>query len=136
MEKVCKRPGALAQEGETCEGWNESTAEPFPSCDEGLVCEDLTGVFTDPGMEKVCKRPGALAQEGDICDGYNYITGSPFPKCDEGLVCKPGDFYAIPGAENICKKPTGVKVERVTGQDQCEPGTVFDQRACACFETA
>ena len=32
--------GGPAQEGETCEGFDESTGGPFPSCADGLVCED------------------------------------------------------------------------------------------------
>merc|ERR1719266_1500996 len=74
----------------------------------------------------------ALAQEGDICEGHNESTGKPFPKCDEGLVCEDAGMVTIEGAGNICQKP--LEVERVTGQAECEEGTLFDQHACACFE--
>ena len=60
----------LAQEGETCEGFNEITGEPFPSCAEGLVCED-SGNFGIPGALNVCKVPlpplPKLAGEGEPC---------------------------------------------------------------------
>ena len=41
-QNVCKIPSPsepeLAKEGETCGGINEITGEPFPDCEEGLVC--------------------------------------------------------------------------------------------------
>ena len=86
--RVITPPGALAQEGENCEGFDETTNRPFPSCDQGLVCE-YTGGFTIPGQNKICKRPGSseLAQEGDTCEGFNEFTGMPFPSCAPGLEC-------------------------------------------------
>ena len=56
--RVITPPGALAQEGENCEGFDETTNRPFPSCDQGLVCE-YTGGFTIPGQNKICNRPGS-----------------------------------------------------------------------------
>ena len=46
----------LAGVGETCEGFDESTGEPFPSCEAGLVCEDA-GMVSIPGAGNVCVIP-------------------------------------------------------------------------------
>lgn len=48
-----KEEPSLAQAGETCEGFNESTGQPFPSCDAGLVCE-ATCTTSVPGACNSC----------------------------------------------------------------------------------
>ena len=42
-----------AQEGETCEGFNESTGEPYPECAKDLQCMQTTEM-TLPGMGNKC----------------------------------------------------------------------------------
>ena len=52
----------LAKEGETCEGFNESTMMPFPSCEQGLECVD-SGLDSIGGSAgKICKK----ANEGEL----------------------------------------------------------------------
>jgi len=92
----------LSQEGDVCEGFNEMTGGPFPSCAEGLVCRP-TNQMTIPGAGNVCVKPAAL--EGDVCEGFNEMTGGPFPSCAEGLVCRPTNAMTLPGAGNVCVKP-------------------------------
>ena len=48
-----KEEKKLAQEGEVCEGFDESTGEAFPSCDKGLVCEP-TCTISIPGACNSC----------------------------------------------------------------------------------
>jgi hypothetical protein len=93
QEKVCKQDAPsepLAMEGETCEGFNENTAMPFPSCAADLKCID-SGLPSDGGSgSNVCvdmKRP--RAQLGETCGGFDERTGKPFPFCAKGLVCEP-----------------------------------------------
>ena len=44
-----------AKEGETCDGFNESTGKPFPYCESGLTCE-LTQEFCIPGACNTCVK--------------------------------------------------------------------------------
>ena len=50
--------------GETCEGHDESTGKPFPSCRDGLECQQdpSSDMTTIPGAENTCqlayKGPG------------------------------------------------------------------------------
>merc|ERR1711879_213602 len=39
--------------GETCEGFNEATGSPFPSCETGLVCMPTSQAFI-PGAQNTC----------------------------------------------------------------------------------
>ena len=45
----------LAGINEVCEGFNESTGQPYPGCEEGLVCVD-SGTPSIPGAGNVCKH--------------------------------------------------------------------------------
>ena len=42
-----------AQQGEVCEGFNERTGQPFPSCAKGLLCVDSGGISI-PGAGNAC----------------------------------------------------------------------------------
>ena len=48
-------PERLAGINEVCEGFNESTGQPYPGCEEGLVCVD-SGIPSIPGAGNVCKH--------------------------------------------------------------------------------
>ena len=88
--------------GEICGGFNEFTGEPFPDCEDGLVCES-SGLFSIGGSAgNICKDKGAKAGLGETCGGFNEFTGESFPDCEDGLVCESGGFISIPGAGNIC----------------------------------
>jgi len=104
-EKICrsyKNPRPLAGEGQTCEGFNESTGRAYPSCAKGLSCVYKRGVFSDPGAEKECRKEEKVAGPGENCEGHNEVTGEAFPRCDDGLVCVPHGGITIPGRENVC----------------------------------
>lgn len=45
----------VAYIGEVCEGFDESTGGSFPSCAEGLICQD-SGMITIPGMGNTCQE--------------------------------------------------------------------------------
>ena len=42
-----------AKEGETCEGFDESTGKAFPNCANGLVCKS-TAEISIPGAGNTC----------------------------------------------------------------------------------
>ena len=47
--------------GETCEGFNEATGLPFPSCASGLKCGEKSATRTSlPGAERKCIDPHAM----------------------------------------------------------------------------
>ena len=52
---ICARikENPLAQEGETCEGFDETTGMPFPDCAEGFICQNA-GQVTIPGAGNIC----------------------------------------------------------------------------------
>ena len=52
----------------------------------------------------------AFSGLGEICGGFNEFTGEPFPRCERGLVCEDGGFFSIPGAGNICKDPSTIRL--------------------------
>ena len=55
-DAICNQAKSVsrkAQAGETCEGFNEKTGEPFPSCDRGLECKQ-TCEFSIPGACNTC----------------------------------------------------------------------------------
>jgi len=45
----------FAKEGEKCEGFNESTGQQFPKCEEGLTCKS-TAQISIPGAGKTCMK--------------------------------------------------------------------------------
>ena len=45
-----------AQEGEICEGFDETTGRPFPSCDHGLECKEDLNFIGIPGRGNRCVR--------------------------------------------------------------------------------
>ena len=55
---------AKSKEGQTCEGFNESTGFPFPECAQGLECKD-SGEVTIPGMGKTCV-PDEVGSSGSL----------------------------------------------------------------------
>ena len=102
----------VAKLGDTCEGFNESTGRPYPSCAFGLACVD-SGKMTITGAHKHCtmNRPMPLASEGETCGGHNEETGRPFTSCADGLVCQSINGVGIPGTLNVCMKPLAGKGE-------------------------
>ena len=90
----------LAGEGETCGGFNESTAAPFPDCASGFACQE-TCEASIPGA---CNSCVAVALEGEACEGFNESTGEQlFLDCDDGLACRENENEAsIPGAGGRC----------------------------------
>lgn len=44
----------LAQQGETCDGFDETTGKAFPSCAQGLVCLSVDEMVSVPGAGKKC----------------------------------------------------------------------------------
>jgi hypothetical protein len=52
--------------GETCEGFNEATGLPYPSCASGLKCGDKSATRTSlPGAERKCIDPHAMMPNTD-----------------------------------------------------------------------
>lgn len=90
----------LAQLGEICEGLNEFTGMPFPSCAPGLVCQP-SGGMSIPGAGNTCVST-QLAGLGEPCEGFNEMTGMPFPSCAAGLECSQSIGVFIPGSGNTC----------------------------------
>jgi hypothetical protein len=89
-----------AKEGQTCNGWDESSHKPFPACASGLSC--VMGYEASiPGAESTCMK---VAEEGQTCEGFDERTKKPFPSCNTGLACKPlhHGMMHIPGAGNHC----------------------------------
>ena len=66
---ICSR----AKAGEVCEGFNESTGQPFPSCDEGLDCKS-SGEITIPGAGKTCVPQDSPIQESGSLFGLSLIA--------------------------------------------------------------
>ena len=50
-------PDVLAEEGDICEGFNESTGRPYPSCAPGLLCEDSGLASIGGSAGKRCVKP-------------------------------------------------------------------------------
>lgn len=63
----------IAQEGETCGGFNEKTGSPFPNCDYGLKCQ-ASGGFGISGAGNVCVAVEPLNIEGTY-EELDYIGG-------------------------------------------------------------
>jgi ribosomal protein L24E len=128
--------GELGQEGDTCEGHDETSNKPFPSCDSGFKCED-SGLVTIPGAGKICVRDDGtsdVAQEGDTCEGHDETANKPFPPCAEGLKCEDSGLVTIPGAGKICVREDGGTGD---GGEGGEAGTLSIDRvknAAACAE--
>ena len=61
----------LAEQGEVCEGLDERTGNPFPSCRGGLVCID-SGAITIPGAGNVC-----------VVDDFVITHASDPSECEE-----------------------------------------------------
>ena len=103
----CRKPTPppLAQEGDICEGFDESTGMPFPSCAPGLECQDSGLVSIGGSAGNRCVKP--LAQEGETCGGFNEFTGMSFPDCAPGLECVDSGLVSIGGGgSNVCQIPT------------------------------
>ena len=127
----------LAGLDENCEGFNEETGEPFPFCEEPLVCEEFGENFGIFGANKYCTfgiiveppeelieidpRPTPLpeieteliplAGLGENCAGFNEETGEPFPKCQPDFVCEENrdpDLIFLPGRNFFCTYATGL----------------------------
>ena len=68
-------PTGTAQEGETCEGFDERTGEPFPYCAAGLDCKRGEGdEVTIPGADKKCVEKGEEMQESGSLFGYSVAA--------------------------------------------------------------
>jgi len=52
-ENHCVKGPVYAFEGETCNGFDEMTGNPFPKCAEGFMCLPRHGVSI-PGAERHC----------------------------------------------------------------------------------
>ena len=48
-------PGLVSGLGEPCNGFNESTGQRFPDCEQGLLCRDA-GLVTIPGAGSTCQK--------------------------------------------------------------------------------
>mmetsp|Transcript_24591 Transcript_24591/g.27164 ORF Transcript_24591/g.27164 Transcript_24591/m.27164 type:complete len:109 (+) Transcript_24591:207-533(+) len=91
----------LASLGETCEGHDESTGEPFPNCELGLRCLPLgPDYITIPGAESHCVYESRL---GEKCEGFDESTGKPFPSCEYGLFCVAHQPSAWSSTSYFCK---------------------------------
>lgn len=67
--------------GETCEGFNEITGLPFPSCEGDLVCAEGDGVSI-PGANSRCVEAPIVGAETEItCDNGPNAFCSPSPDC-------------------------------------------------------
>jgi len=101
-----------AKLGEVCDGHDETTGRPFPSCEPGMICEYINGL-TIPGAGQECVLDDSnnddkndvatvYAELDDICEGFDETTGHPFPSCGSGMMCKETAESSIPGAEHTC----------------------------------
>ena len=72
---TCVDNDGRAKDGETCEGFNEMTGGPFPSCGAGLECVS-SGMITIPGAGNHCV-PKKSDGKGEWTEGYEdgYIDG-------------------------------------------------------------
>jgi len=112
-----------AEEGEPCEGFDEETEEPFPSCANGLVCKPNAEISI-PGAGNTCvNAEKTYAEEGEPCEGFDERTAEPFPSCANGLVCKRTAEISIPGAENTCVKDISPTPEPVSPVETPTPET-------------
>ena len=68
LPAAARRMQALSQLGETCDGFDERTGAPFPSCAEGLVCMS-TGMISIPGAGYKCQS-GSTRLGGDVSPPY------------------------------------------------------------------
>ena len=99
--------------GETCEGFNEATGLPWPSCEGMLKCvEKSTTRDTMPGAEKKCIDPHATIPDTEVMPLESYdpkkypFLGIEFPFDDPEHVVTDHPsthLYATPEECEPCK---------------------------------
>ena len=66
-------PVGTAEEGETCEGFDETTGEPFPYCAADLECK-RGNEMSIPGADKKCVKMEEEMQESGSLFGYSMAA--------------------------------------------------------------
>lgn len=99
--------------GETCEGFNESTGQPYPDCQPELVCKDKSSErISLPGAGKKCVDPHAMMPDTETKphEGYDPklypFLGMEFPfEEPEHVITDHAEahYYAEPKECEPCK---------------------------------
>jgi len=98
-----------AGKGEICEGFNEAAHEPYPFCEEGLLCGLRQGVRAMPGATNVCFDPIMMDADGVMpAEIYDHIK---YPALAQ-------DFFA--NGEVVVKTPPSYEHIYAT-PEECEP---------------
>jgi len=93
---------------EKCDGFDETTEKPYPSCGPGMKCESTNSGFGLPGAGKKCVMDDdnngqeEYANLGQPCEGFDEKAGKPYPSCGPGMKCEATSVFGLPGGNNEC----------------------------------